>query len=267
MLVSYRYEKLIFLSFFGFVGLLFLATLFFGTTQPPPDIRMKVTPNGKRDIGVNQYLSNINHWMSSSFYTIALLSISSMKPETFESNEHLKFITIQDKFKPNEWWAKNGYLVSLHDFGYLQEEIEFDDYKEKISLNWAFNERLKYIPDEVDFVFVTSLLDPELNKTQVEMTLHYYFDQINQSIDDICLLGINKKSTNEIKKVYAKWPSVQFQGISGLIIPRNSIRGIKRMLYSSHYLNSFELLIQHYCEVDEKPILLSPLYTFLPEEF
>ena len=133
--------------------------------------------------------------------------------------------------------------------------------------NWIFSESFKSIPEEIDYIFITSYFNHD-NMTQVQIQLHHELEELNslQSSKDICFLELNKKSSLTKTFISVNYPSIQFQGITGMLIPIDSLRGMKRILHTSHYLNSFDLLAQHYCEIEKKQILLSPLFSFLPSD-
>ena len=144
---------------------------------------------------------------------------------------------------------------------------EFETYREEVTFNWIFRETLMRIPEDIDYVFISSYFNHE-NMTQIQMQLHKQIaliDEMNENEkNSLCFIELNKKSSFNKTVLSVNYPSIQFHGIAGLLFPQQSLYGIKRIIYSNHYLNSIDLLAQHYCEIEKKYILLNPLFSFIP---
>ena len=208
-------------------------------------------------------LEQLNEWYSNKSYSIAILPLPSMTMNQLETNDHLKFISLSTDVSGNRWFAKKGFYSSLHSFGYANHlEKEFETYREEVTLNWIFRESLMKVPDTIDYVFITSYFNHE-NMTLVQMNLHKQISLLEE-MKDICFVELNKKSSQYKSIISVNYPDIQFHGIAGMLLPQESLRGIKRMIYSSHYLNSIDIIAQHYCEVENKQIVLNPLFSFIP---
>lgn len=213
----------------------------------------------------------LNEPLSKKHYTIGIFPIPGIKMPTFAQHEYIKFIPLQiDKSKQNNCWANMGYYISLYGFEYRKDDKDiypFKLYQEDITLHYDFVEFGKNKLDKFDLLFI-----PPVGVTFDTTFVNNFYEFIHKAshqYPNFCSLQTymtkkdrmknNMYDTNHVFK--PNWPNSQFKMFGGIVIKPHIPEALNKFMVSTHYLNRYDYLLQHYCETVDEPIIVSP-YNF-----
>ncbi|KAL7711917.1 hypothetical protein QTN25_010418 [Entamoeba marina] len=204
-------------------------------------------------------------------YTIGILPMPGVVMPELPTHPHLKFLNLHYNYKDHNKWLPNfGYYISIFGFKYredTQTNYPFHQYQEDMVLSYYLYQVSKSIPREIDYVFIPPI-GLKMDNQFTEQLYIFMNDGINAHPNN-CYLQSYMKNDDRQKNgisgdnylLSVDWPSYSYQALVGMIIAPETMRRIESFAYATHYLNRYDAIAQHYCEVVDQPIVVSP-YNF-----
>ena len=208
-------------------------------------------------------------------FTIGVLPIYGTKIQQFPKHEHIKFEALQLNYREDyPYWPSKGFFISLFGFKYRtdsEEKAKYQEYQEDIVISYVLHEYGKRGEfHKYDYLFV-----PPIGITFTDQIVNELYDFINAAIQDTpnhCYLQSfiplteRKKYelTNQKYLFNVDWPEKSFRTISGMFISPDNLKKVINTMKSINYLNRFDMIMQHYCEVIDSPILVAPYNIYEP---
>ncbi|KAL7720736.1 Uncharacterized protein QTN25_001958 [Entamoeba marina] len=206
-------------------------------------------------------------------YTIGILPMPGIVMPELPSHPHLKFLNLHYGYKDqNKWWPNSGYYLSIFGFKYREDtqiNYPFYQYQEDMVLSYHLYQVSKSLPREIDYVFIPPI-GLKMDNQFTEQLYKFMNDGINAHPNN-CYLQSYMKNDDRQKNgisgnnylLSVNWPLYSYQALVGMIIAPETMRRIESFAYSTHYLNRYDAIAQHYCEVMDQPIVVSPYNFFV----
>ena len=212
---------------------------------------------------------------SNKIFKIGVLPLYGTKVPSIPNHPSMTFHTINLDYRETyNYWPSKGFFNTVFGFGYRiddKEKANYTDYQEDMVLTYTFVELEKKSDFySYDFIFV-----PPIGVEFTEEIVNNLYQFVNsgvQSVQNYCYLQSyvpledRKKFglTNSKYLFDVDWPEKSFRTMSGMFFVPENLKKVVMMMRSIHYLNRFDLIMQHYCEVIDSPILISPYNIYEP---
>ncbi|EDR29966.1 hypothetical protein EDI_346120 [Entamoeba dispar SAW760] len=213
---------------------------------------------------------------SSKRYRIAIVSPEGVKVIGTPHHPNIEFIISQYSAENvKAMWPRKGFYLGNFDIDYRHEtekEYPFDQYKEDICISEIYHDMGKRSGDydQADLIFIPPIgvkLDDEFaNK------LYNFLTASEDKIPNACAYQVYMTKKERIKnKVFTKlagfipdYPYKSFRSFGGTLIKRKDLKPISIWTSEMWFRNRYEALVQHYCEVLDQPIVVSPTNLYSP---
>ncbi|EKE40904.1 hypothetical protein ENUP19_0139G0057 [Entamoeba nuttalli] len=205
-------------------------------------------------------------------FKIGVLPIPGSKLPKLPTHSNIQFIPLLfSERSETKYWPNMGYYISLFGFEYrteTKEQYPFNQYQEDIAFVQDFYPFTKTFHKELDLIFIAPI-----GVTLNSIFANNLYEFINSAIEEtpnFCILQTYmskaEREQNQIHgstyKLKVNWPKYSYKQLGGLITTPEIFSRMPHFLFSTHYLNRFDVILQHYCEVVDDPIIVSPYNLF-----
>ncbi|ELP87416.1 hypothetical protein EIN_096830 [Entamoeba invadens IP1] len=202
-------------------------------------------------------------------YNIAVLPLPGMRVTHTPKHSHMNFTVLSyDTTTKNNWWPSKGYYIGIFGFEYQtvnKEQYTYQQYQEDITINhYLFEASKNKQLAQFDYVFIapaTIQFDAKMSDDLYELINH-----ASQLDEEICFIQsyMTKEDRTKVGMVQnqyrlkVEWPLFSYHSLSGMIIPPPLMTKITSFAITANYLNRYDLLAQHFCEIVDQPVIVSP---------
>nr|BAN38417.1 hypothetical protein [Entamoeba histolytica] len=213
---------------------------------------------------------------SSKRYCIAIVPPEGVKVIGTPHHPNIDFITSQYSAENlKAMWPRKGFYLGNFDIDYRHEtekEYPFDQYKEDICVSEIYHDMGKKSGDysKADLIFIPPIgvkLDDEF-----ATKLYNFLTASEAKIPDACAYQVYMTKKERIKnKAFTQltgfipdYPYRSFRSFGGTLIKTKDLKPISIWTNEIWFRNRYEALVQHYCEVLDQPIVVSPTNLYSP---
>ncbi|EDR22296.1 hypothetical protein EDI_106650 [Entamoeba dispar SAW760] len=205
-------------------------------------------------------------------FKIGVVPIPGSKLPELPTHSNIQFIPLPLSARSEtKYWPNMGYYISLFGFEYrteTKEQYPFNQYQEDVTFVQDYYTFSKTLRKNVDLIFIAPIgikLDSAFANN-----LYEFINSAIEETPNFCILQTYmskaEREQNQIHgstyKLKVNWPKYSYKQLGGLITTPEIFSRMPHFLFSTHYLNRFDIILQHYCEVVDDPIIVSPYNLF-----
>ncbi|ELP83534.1 hypothetical protein EIN_378390 [Entamoeba invadens IP1] len=162
---------------------------------------------------------------------------------------------------------RNGIIA----YGFQNTTLSVKQYEEDMVMSqWLYANMKKIEGAETDIIMIApprQMTDDEVN-TLYEVVQKKTNNFVETLFGDDCFIQLylqrsqREKLTITNDRLMPFWPDESYRAMPGMLFSKKMIEYVNEFAWSTWYVNRHDVLFQHFCEVVQKPIYVSPINIF-----